>query len=168
MTYPCKPKFDFNQSVFEITINPDQKHQYFGCDIRNLKSRNDITDVFHKMPYIKYWLFQEISIQQHSNKDLPQNRIHYHGIIEVTDHFNFALTGMYYLTRMGDYQLNNYRPTGEFMEYAKKQRWMYKTAKQRQMIANAESSYFRALLSLDKPVPDESGEGAKGDGSSPL
>lgn len=138
-------KISANQ-LYELTFNPDDKHQYFGSDIRHIRSRDDTKQLFESLS-VKYLLYQEISVQQHSNKSLSHNRVHYHGVIRIVDPFTFVLTDMYKLTRMGDYQLNEYRSNGEFLEYATKQAYLYKHTMMKQMLSNCTmSEYWRPLL----------------------
>lgn len=134
-----------NDGVYEITFNPDDKHQYFGNDLRHIKSKEDVKELFDKLP-VKYLLYQEISIQQHSNKSLSQNRLHYHGYIKVIDAFTMALTGMYKMTRLGDYQLNPVRE--EWYSYCTKQDYLYKSSITgvKQKLSNTDISYWKPIL----------------------
>ncbi len=136
-------------TVYEITLNPNDKHQYFGNDLRHIKSRQDIQQLMESLN-VKYLLYQEISIQQHSNPTLPQNRLHYHGIIKVTNPFEFTLTGMYKMTRLVDYQLNPFR--SEWLDYCTKQRYLYNTVSNvKQSLSNCTKEYWKPILDTVQP-----------------
>lgn len=134
-----------NNHYYEITFNPHDDHQYFGSDLRHIKSRDEVNKLFDTLS-CNYLLYQEISIQQHANRTSSQNRVHYHGVIQVKDAFFFSLTHMYKLAKFGDYQLNEYRP--EWLKYCTKQKDLYKSCiiKQKQSISNCDSSYWKTLL----------------------
>ncbi len=142
------PSFELHiDTLYEITINPDDRHQYWSSDLRHIKSRADIKDLLCDLP-IKYCLWQELSIQQHSNKSLSYNRIHYHGMMTVTDPFAFALTGMYKITRIADYQINNYRINKEFITYSQKQKYLYLAAfpPVKQKLSNCTKEFWTNLM----------------------
>lgn len=124
-------KFNLSSNVtYEITINPDDRHQYGGkgdTRIQNVKS--DLDDIFkNQNEDILLHLLPEISTPQFGNNTTHKlARIHYHGVILLrTDQAlrKFLLCMWHKITSISSIQLNPYRPD-HWPVYCRKQQALF-------------------------------------------
>lgn len=108
------------KTTYEITINPDDKHQFFGSPRRlELFTKTSQQLFIHGLgDYgIQYRLYPELSEPKALNKECREksssgSRLHYHGTIYLKDDAAvglFLLKSQYCLTRWADVQINDYR-----------------------------------------------------------
>jgi len=105
---------------YEITINPNDKHQFFGS-VRRLElfvmSIQKLLIIAFDNYNIQYKLYLELSEPIAINKDCATksssgSRLHLHGTFECDSDIVmglFLLKGQYYLSRWADIQINDYR-----------------------------------------------------------
>ena len=116
--------------VYEITINPDDKHQCAGKgDSRVTGVKAFIEDILKdKNSDILYHMFPEMSMPQFGNSSKNRySRVHYHGIISFRTHSAvryFLLNLWHKLTGSNSIQLNPYRPD-HWPDYCRKQQDMF-------------------------------------------
>ncbi len=108
---------------YEITICPDDKHQYAGKKDSRLRAvSNDYKELLLDCGAM-YHLFCEVSMPQAG--DLNKStlaRVHFHGVIlfpKNEDILRFYLTYWHRLTKTARIQLNPFRP--EWDNYCRKQ-----------------------------------------------
>lgn len=114
--------------IYEITIGPDDKHQFEKKDTRYILSREHIRTSLEDTN-IKYCLYQEFSHQQHINTKSKFNRVHYHGIIVIPREslFSWVSHHLNQLRHSMDIQVNEYRPD-YWYDYCTKQRYLYESS----------------------------------------
>ena len=127
---PNSDKFNISLNIiYEITLNPDDKHQFANkgdSRFQNVKATvNDIFDKFHTD--IVFHLFPEMSMPQFGNSSTHRlSRCHYHGIILFkTSHalYEWLTIRWHSLTSFCSVQLNEYRPE-HWDDYIRKQTWL--------------------------------------------
>lgn len=107
-----KPNFFQNGIRYELTVNPDDNHQFYESPLRHVRLSEFMRQFFmtHFDSLSNYHLIPEISEIQHSNKMGPYPRIHYHGVIIFYDVYTFLLFNQYKLSKFSDFQFNLFRP----------------------------------------------------------
>lgn len=108
--------FSYSVGVYEITVNPNDKLQFFGRKQRLQLFVQNMIKVFTtsmKDYDINYTMVLEISMPHiNINRDSSIPRLHYHGIIELKTPItvtNFLLYGLYKLSRVCNVTVNDYR-----------------------------------------------------------
>jgi len=91
-----------NGIEFSFTLNPNDKHQFFGrvarTGVATISHRTNIAE--HIRPYIqKLQLFPEYSFPLKSGKTTHGPRLHYHGTIVFKNIIGFLESGYYQLTK---------------------------------------------------------------------
>lgn len=117
---------------YSITINPDDKHQYFGKADRMQQFRTHVHNglLFLKAMHIDYHLYTELS-EPKDNEKWSKNgpRLHCHGIIRFRSTLsikNFLLMGIYNLTRWCMYKLGHITDVTIWETYCLKQQHIIK------------------------------------------
>lgn len=121
MTEPMvDEKWSYNiDTIYEFTINLNDDYQVQtrkGCsDLRDVHATKIMREVLESFgPNFKYNLRFEISMPQFGDRHTnSMGRIHWHGIVKFTTTeaiYDFLLTGIHKLTRLGRFQFNEYRP----------------------------------------------------------
>lgn len=109
-------EFEFEAGkVYEITINPDDKHQYYG---KNCRLTRVVELVSRELDQCKgvmdYSLAVEVTMPQYGNAERGSKpRIHYHGQVKFKDEMSvaeFFVERAYGLRQWSDVQFNKYRP----------------------------------------------------------
>lgn len=113
-------------TIYEITINPEDNWQYEGEPLRVSRFTNTVNLIKGALTdNTFYYLVPEISECRNSNPySTHYPRIHYHGIILIKSVQEFLLQTITKIRKIGSFQINNYRP-----DY-----WPKYIAKQRQYI----------------------------------
>lgn len=111
--------------VYELTIAPDDKHQFIGKKDTRLKNTVDFfTELLFEMPF-NYHLFCEVSHPQFGDINSHRYaRIHWHGIVCFNDEKSisqFLLNDYHKLTSVSRIQFNEYRES-EWDKYCRKQK----------------------------------------------
>ncbi len=128
--------FYVSKRRYEITINPNDKHQYFG-NVRRLELF--VMDIQKLLVQaldnydVRYKLYIELSEPRSINKDSTSKstsgaRLHMHGYIICDDTLIvglFLLKSQYYLSRWSDVQINSFREE-YWPKYCLKQRTVMK------------------------------------------
>lgn len=137
-----KPTIDKNQTfehyeintIYEITINPDNKHQFPYNDLRIKKCREIVKLIMEKNTW-DYHLKTELS-EPHYGGDSYISRVHFHGVIKFNTNEEikyFLTTQINHLMKITNICINAFRPQ-EWLEYIKKQQHLF--SKQEKQIAN--------------------------------
>lgn len=118
-----------NNTVYEITITPDDKHQFFHKRDRLVLFAMTMQGFFRQCfdRYdIKYELYLElsepVSLSRVARNKSVASRLHFHGTIKFPSLLsvgNFLLHSQYSLTRHSDIQINPFRT--EWIPYITKQ-----------------------------------------------
>ncbi len=130
-TLSIEPIVFYKKSIrYEITINPNDKHQYYG-KTRRIELFVSFIQSCLKLCFdnygIQYKLYLELSEPRAINKDYHKKsscgaRLHLHGWFMCPTDLsvgNYLLTSQYLLSRHSDVQINEYRK--EWLTYCKKQ-----------------------------------------------
>ena len=104
---------------YEITICPNDKHQFHGSPRRLqlwiMDMQKCLTKAFdyYGILYRLYWeLSEPRAINKEDNKKSSGSRLHFHGYVEFKSDLivgNFLLKSLYMLGRWSDVQVNSYR-----------------------------------------------------------
>ncbi len=124
------------QKKYEVTINPNDKHQFFGSPRRLELFVMDVQKLLIKAfdnYNVKYRLCIELSepkaINKEDNKKCSSgSRLHMHGYILFDSNLvlgNYLLKSQYYLSRWSDIQINEYRKD-YWPDYCAKQKLVMK------------------------------------------
>jgi len=117
---------------YSITINPDDKHQFFGKADRMQQFRSYVHAglLFLKTMHIDYHLYLELS-EPKTNAKWSKNgpRLHCHGILRFRSTLsikNFLLMGIYNLTRWCNYDIDTIDSMETWHLYCTKQQHIIK------------------------------------------
>lgn len=126
------PNNFLEKGYYAITINPSDKHQYFGKKDRIQLFRNFLHEQLLSLSQwrIGYSLCLELS-EPKSNSTASKNgpRLHVHGIIRFTSTLsikNFLLMGMYNMTRYSNYDIDTIDNMQIWYDYCHKQQHIMK------------------------------------------
>ncbi len=134
---------------YEITINPNDKHQFFGSprrlEIFMTKLHALLVDALDNYKQ-EYKLFVELSephINVNSKSPLP--RLHFHGTIKFVNELavgQFLLKSLYKLSRFSNVTLNDYRE-----DY-----WPKYISKQ-SLVMKALAKYYKVKVTIKNKQP---------------
>ncbi len=138
---------------YEVTINPNDKHQFFGSPRRLELFVMDVQKLLIKAfdnYNVKYRLYIELSEPKAINKEDTRkcsagSRLHMHGYILFDSNLvlgNYLLKSQYYLSRWADIQVNEYRED-YWSEYCVKQKPVMK----------ALSKHYKVSVVLHEKMP---------------
>lgn len=127
---PEEPKaFYESNKIYEITLNPDNRHQYFDNIVREKKCIDYMIKMLTPLQERCKWeLYPELSEPRHANHETGLPRWHWHGkIIFQTDEdiVFWLLTYQIKLQQHMDIKISDYRPD-YWPLYIKKQTYMKK------------------------------------------
>ncbi len=138
-----------SNTKYEITINPNDKHQFHGnsrrLELWIMDMQKLITTAFdnYGIMYKLYWECSEPrSINKEDRKKSSGSRLHFHGYFLCPNDVvmgNYLLQSVYKLSRWSDVQVNEYRP-----DY-----WPKYVSKQGKIIKALAKSYHIPLLLMD-------------------
>lgn len=116
-----------NGIAYECTLNPDDKHQYLGDPIREVRVTAHMRELLRTSLHdiADYYFKPELSDVQHGQKHSSGPRLHYHGVIIFKDVLQFMLTRFHNLIQSCSIQVNYYRPD-HWPEYMQKQSFLTK------------------------------------------
>ena len=121
------------KGYYSLTLNPDDKHQYFGKADRLQQFRTFIHNALLMLGafHVKYHLYIELS-EPKTNAKWSKNgpRLHLHGILYFGSTLsikNFLLDGIYNLTRWCNYDLDTIEDMSIWHTYCIKQQHIMKT-----------------------------------------
>jgi len=103
-----------SDTLYEITLNSDNAHQYLHEINRDKKCvKHYLSELRVLKGYCEYELYLEYSEKRHTNKTDSYARLHYHGTIlfkkpEFIGYFLSRLQNM--ISQTMDIQINEYRP----------------------------------------------------------
>lgn len=122
----------FEKGLYSVTINPDDKHQYFGNNDRLQKFRNFINEELISLPTIgiKYYFRIELSEPQDNNTSQSGPRLHLHGIIQLCSKKavkHLMLDVLYKWTRFSKYKLDTITSPEKWILYIMKQQHIMNT-----------------------------------------
>lgn len=104
-----------------FTFNPSDKYQYFGKDGRMCLVTKRLMKVFNQMKYwSKFWVIPEYSFNGQSSKMGSGPRLHYHGVIWITDLDYFLELGYTYLKDVGMFEIDTIEDQSVWEEYCLK------------------------------------------------
>lgn len=126
------PSNFLEKGYYAVTINPSDKHQYFGKNDRLKLFRNFLHEQLLQLSQWKigYALCLELS-EPKSNSQCSKNgpRLHVHGIIRFTSTLsikNFLLMGVYNITRYANYDIDTIDDMQIWYDYCHKQQHIMK------------------------------------------
>lgn len=138
--------------VYKLTINPDDRHQYFNLVSRYKKVKASLCEVLDKYSDvgIGYCLYTDISLPRESYGDhFP--RVHFHGIITFDSPIavlKFLMHIYHQLWQMAHISLNHIDDIGDWYLYCRKT----KKLTGGQVISNR---YWEEIAKLWVPRPKE-------------
>lgn len=111
---------------YEITINPDDKHQCFGKPDRIESFRNFMYEQFISWPQIgvHYYFTIELSEPRHNKEYGGIPRLHLHGVFKCNSRKSvkhFLLHEVYKLTRYSIYEIDTMTDSDVWRKYIHKQ-----------------------------------------------
>lgn len=126
------PSNFLEKGFYAITINPDDKHQYFGKKDRLKLFRDFLHAQLLQLSewHIDYSLCLELSEPKNNSKFSKNGpRLHVHGIIRFKATLsikNFLLMGIYNITRYSNYDLDTIEDMQIWYNYCHKQQHIMK------------------------------------------
>ena len=120
------------KGIYAVTINPDDKHQYFGKADRLQLFRTTCHNglLFLRSIHVDYHLYIELSEPKNNSQGSKNGpRLHLHGILKFRSTLsikNFLLHGIYNLTRWSNYDLDTIKDLDIWKAYCQKQQHIMK------------------------------------------
>lgn len=137
-----KPLFDPEEckyrlnTLYEITINPSDQHQFFTDKDRLNKCYNRTVGLIRSLNIKDIEIYTEISeknngmvSKEKAKHVIPYNRIHFHGTLKFLTNnelIEFLLQGWVSLVKFGSIQISPYRKE-YWTKYINKQQWLIPT-----------------------------------------
>lgn len=134
MTDPIKSnKIFYEKGLYSVTVNPDDKHQYFGKPNRLELFRNFINEAFLAWPEygITYYFTIELSEPKDNTKYGEHGpRLHLHGIVKLCSKNavkKLLMDELYKLTKFSKYQFDTITHPTVWVTYMNKQQHILQT-----------------------------------------
>lgn len=147
----------YEKGWYSVTVNPDDKHQFFGKVDRLQKFREHMHNglLFLKAMHIDYHFILECSEPKSNEKWSKLGpRLHCHGIIRFRSTLsikNFLMVGMYNLTRWCMYDIDTIGDINDWKAYCTKQCHIMKELP----FTNDDDLWNQAKLSQERKLLDD-------------